>query len=44
MDAYGHLVDGLDEGAADDLDEVFTEATVPDVCQSDATEVIGLSE
>jgi integrase len=43
MDTYGHLFDGLDEGAAEVLDEVFLDATVPDVCHSDESEVVELS-
>jgi integrase len=43
MDTYGHLFDGLDEGAGDALDAVFSEAAVPDVCHSDNIGVIELS-
>jgi hypothetical protein len=43
LDTYGHLFDGLDEGAADVLDAVFSEAAVPDVCHSDDLGVVELS-
>jgi integrase len=43
MDTYGHLFDGLDEGAADVLDAVFSEAAVPDVCHSDDLGVVELT-
>jgi integrase len=42
MDIYGHLFDGLDEGAADVLDTVFAEAAVPDTCQTDNISVAAL--
>ena len=43
MDTNGHLFDGLDEGAADVLDEVLSEVAVPNVCHSDESEVVELS-
>lgn len=43
MDTYGHLFDGLDEGAADVLDSVFWEAVVPDVCHPASSGIAHLS-
>jgi len=42
MDIYGHLFDGLDEGAADVLDTVLAEAAVPDTYQTDNISVAAL--
>jgi hypothetical protein len=43
MDTYGHLFDGLDEGAANVLDTVLSEAAVPDLCHSNDLGAVSLS-
>lgn len=42
LDTYGHLMDGLDEDAADRLDEAFQTARVPLSYHSPAAEIISL--
>ncbi len=42
MNVYGHLIDGIDEQAADALDAVFQQAAVPYSCHPDTGDVVEL--